>query len=128
MKDCLLRFLAFMMLLWASPSRAEPVAGNAEAGAQTFQKVCSACHSVAEGARHRVGPNLYDVVGKPAAGRGDYPYTIAFKNSKIIWDDKALSAFLAGPGKFIPGTKMDWVIENSQDIVDVIAYLKQNAP
>jgi cytochrome c len=130
MRQALFRLLAAPVILFGlfTPVLAEPVKGNAEAGAKTFQKACSACHSITEGGRHRVGPNLYGIAGKPAAAHKDYPYTEAFKRSNVVWDDKALNSFLAGPTAFIPGTKMDWIIEQPQDIADVIAYLKQNAP
>lgn len=107
------------------PSRAEIAAGDPARGAETFRQVCLACHTVEQGARRRVGPNLFGVAGARIARKPDYPYTEAFRNAEITWDDETLAAFLAAPATVVPGTKMDWALRDAKAIADVIAYLKQ---
>jgi cytochrome c len=46
------------------------------------------------------------------------------KKSGIVWSDKTLKAFIASPGKVVPGTKMRfWGLGNEQQIEDLLAYL-----
>ncbi|MGE5145855.1 MAG: c-type cytochrome, partial [Candidatus Eiseniibacteriota bacterium] len=48
----------------------------ADPGARAFQK-CVACHSVNPKERGLPGPNLYHVIGRPAASVDDYEYSPA---------------------------------------------------
>jgi cytochrome c len=109
----------------AHPPTAEQIAaGNAARGAQIFGQVCSACHTIEQGARRRVGPNLFGVVGTRIAQREGYPYTQAFREADITWDVETLAEFLAAPAAVVPGTKMDWALRDTQAIADVIAYMR----
>jgi cytochrome c len=109
----------------AHPPTAEQIAaGDASRGAQTFAQVCSACHTIEEGARRRIGPNLFGVVGARIAQREGYPYTQAFREADIVWDVETLAEFLAAPAAVVPGTKMDWALRDTQAIADVIAYMR----
>lgn len=107
------------------PTREEILGGDPQRGAETFQKVCSACHTVEKGARRRVGPNLFGVAGARIAQKEGYPYTDAFRKADFTWDDDTLAEFLAAPTSVVPGTKMDWSLKETQAIANVIAYLKR---
>jgi cytochrome c len=98
--------------------------GNVNRGAEAFQKVCSACHTIEQGARRRVGPNLFGVLGSRIAQKEGYPYTEAFRRSDIVWNEATLSDFLASPGAVVPGTKMDWTVKDEQVIADLIAFIR----
>jgi cytochrome c len=106
------------------PTREQIVEGKPQRGAETFQKVCSACHTIENGARRRVGPNLFGVVGARIAQKDGYPYTDAFRKAGITWDEETLARFLAAPMTVVPGTKMDWALRDAQAIADVVAYLR----
>ena len=98
--------------------------GNVSRGAEAFQKVCSACHTIEQGARRRVGPNLFGVLGARIAQKEGYPYTEAFRRSDIVWNEATLAGFLASPGSVVPGTKMDWTVKDEQVIADLIAFIR----
>lgn len=72
---------------------------------RTF-KQCKACHSADPGAKHKTGPNLYDVHGRKAGGAEGYRYSPVFKKSDITWDDTTLDAFLANPQQYLKGNRM----------------------
>ena len=101
-------------------------AADADAGKKGFKK-CAACHTVESGGAHRVGPNLAGIVGAPIAAKAGYAYSDALTQLGGNWTNEDLYAFLNKPKKFAPGTKMTFaVIKKPQQIVDMIAYLKNN--
>ena len=96
---------------------------QAAAGEKVFRK-CQACHSL-EAGKNKVGPSLAGVIGRKAGSLADYRYSAAMQQSATIWDDASLDAFLAGPSKFLAGTKMTFVgLKRAEDRASVIAYLK----
>lgn len=85
---------------------------------------CRACHTVAKGGRNGLGPNLYRVVGRPAASAPGFAYSDALKGSKLRWDEATLSAFLTNPQKKVPGTRMPISTPDPAKRAAIIAYLK----
>ena len=96
---------------------------DAEAG-QRLSRVCRTCHEVAEGTGHRVGPNLWGVVGAEAGRHADFRYSQALERSGIVWDEAALDAYLIDPQGLIEGGRMAYAgMPDEADRRDVIAYL-----
>ncbi|MFM7345613.1 MAG: c-type cytochrome [Tagaea sp.] len=106
------------------PTPAQIAAGDAGRGAEVFRETCSACHTIERNARRRVGPNLFGAVGARIAFREGYPYSEAFRNADLQWDEETLAEFLAAPAETVPGTKMDWSVKETQQIADIIAFMK----
>jgi nitrite reductase (NO-forming) len=97
-------------------------AGDAAAGRQVFRK-CQACHSLEPG-KNVLGPSLAGVMGRKAGSVEGYNYSPAMKQANLIWDQKALDAYLADPGKAVPGNKMPFPgLKTDHDRADVIAFL-----
>jgi cytochrome c len=94
------------------------------AGEQSFKK-CLPCHSVGDGAKNKVGPELNGLDGRKSGTAADYNYTDANKNSGITWDEATLKVYLKDPKAKVPGTKMTFPgLSSDTDIDNVIAYLK----
>lgn len=94
-----------------------------ELGKKVFRK-CKTCHTVNEGGRHRVGPNLFGVMGNKIALKDGFAYSKASKASEVIWSDENLDAYLKRPKDFIPGNRMTFVgLKKDEDRKAVIAYL-----
>jgi cytochrome c len=110
----------------AAPGETAALAGDPEAGARTWRQ-CQACHQIGAGAQNRVGPQLTGVVGRPKAASEGFNYSSALAargQEGQVWTVEALSAYLADPRGYIPGTTMAFAgLRNPADIENVIAYI-----
>lgn len=91
---------------------------------QSLTKACAACHGFDEGGAHKVGPNLWNIVGQKLAHHTDYSYSNAMASHGGEWDYQSLSLFLEKPKKFVPGTKMAYAgMKKPEDRASLILYL-----
>jgi cytochrome c len=114
----------------AAPVAAQNVIGpllaqaDLEAGAKDARK-CAACHSFEEGGPAKIGPPLWDVVGRDIAAVEDFAYSDALADQEGAWDYQKLDAFLAQPREWAPGTKMAFAgLKKPEERADVILYLR----
>jgi cytochrome c len=113
----------------------EPIAvylakADAAKGENVFKK-CAACHNAEPGGANALGPGLYGVMGNPIAGHPGFAFSEPLKSKGGTWDWETMSAWLANPKKFAPGTKMTFAgLGNPQDRADVMAFLnsRDSAP
>ncbi|MDP5103594.1 MAG: cytochrome c family protein [Erythrobacter sp.] len=96
---------------------------DAAAGEKVFA-LCRSCHVLDEGV-NRVGPSLYNVVGRPSGSVAGYSYSDANKASGVTWTTDVLFTYLKDPKGFMPGTKMAFPgIKDDQDRANLVAYLE----
>ena len=101
--------------------------GDIASGEKVFKK-CVACHSIAKGGKNKIGPALYNVVGRKVGGVADYKYSKAFMAYEKEWTFVELNGFLIKPSKWIQGTKMAYAgLKKEEDRASVIKYLNQNS-
>lgn len=97
--------------------------GDAANGKRVFGK-CMVCHTL-EAGQNRVGPSLFDIVGKPAGSVAGFKYSPAMTESDIVWNDEALHGYLKNPKAFMPRNRMMFPgVPSAQDRADVIAFLQ----
>ncbi|MDQ3075127.1 MAG: cytochrome c family protein [Pseudomonadota bacterium] len=100
---------------------------DAAKGEQVFKK-CAACHNVDPGGANAIGPALYGVMGKPIAAHPGFAFSDALKSAGGSWGWDNMSAWLANPKKFAPGTKMSFAgLSNPEDRANVIAFLNSRS-
>ena len=105
--------VALAWCLPASPAGAqERLTREALAGADyvrgrlAFQQRCSACHTLAEDALHLAGPNLWEVIGRPAGSREKFSYSKTLKEAEFAWTPDRVDDWLANPDNYLPGNTM----------------------
>ena len=102
------------MLAKASVSSGEKIA-----------KKCTACHTFTKGGKNRIGPNLWETIGKKQAVSAGYGYSSAFKKLNGDWTYAELNKFLWKPKKYVKGTKMSFVgLKKAKDRAALIAYMR----
>ena len=99
-------------------------AGDAARG-EKIAKKCTACHTLNEGGKNRLGPNLFGILGQPAGAREGYRYSRAMSASDIVWDAATFTDFVLNPKKVVTGTKMSFKgIKKATQREDLLAYFQ----
>jgi cytochrome c len=102
-------------------------AASVDAGEGAF-RACAACHTVEEGRPHRIGPNLWNVVGADIAGKEDFGYSDVLAGKEGEWTLAKLDAWLANPMEWAEGTTMAYAgLQDPEERAAVIAYLRSLA-
>ena len=85
---------------------------------------CWTCHDLA-GTVKKVGPSLLGLYGRRSGDTSDYAASAALIGASIVWDDRALGAFLASPSRFVPGNRMvSPGIQDAETLSDLLFYLR----
>ena len=115
----------------APAAAAEPIAVRLavadKARGETTFKQCATCHTPEKGGANKVGPNLWNVLGRAKGQVAGFNYspalkTVAAKGEK--WDFETIDKFVEAPRGYIPGTTMSFAgLGNPKTRADLIAYL-----
>ena len=101
--------------------------GDVESGKKIFKK-CAACHSINKGGKNKIGPALYNVVGRAVGNLDDYKYSKALASYGKEWTFEELNGFLQKPASYLKGTKMSYAgLRKEKDRASIIKYLNQNS-
>jgi cytochrome c len=117
---------AFAATLALSPLAATAQEGDPAAGQRVFNQ-CRACHTIDQGGRNGVGPNLHGVVGRRAGSIEGFRYSANMRQlaeGGLTWDEANLRRYLTNPKDLVPQGSMAFAgLRNPQQLNDVIAYL-----
>ncbi len=99
-------------------------------GQAAYGSMCLGCHQAVDGLSHRIGPDLFGIVGR---GIGDAPgyeeFSPALRARTGRWTRAQLDAFLRDPQAFAPGTTMAFGGVKDDEVraklIDYLAGLKE---
>lgn len=87
-------------------------------------QACLSCHDFSAGGPNRIGPNLWEVVGRDIASHPGFAYSPAMTAQQGRWTYERLFDFLAHPARTVPGTKMAFAgFRRPEDRAAVIRFL-----
>ena len=100
-----------------------PDAATLQRGEQVYAR-CAACHAIEA---NRTGPQHCGLFGRRAGtAPGFDTYSKAMRDSKIVWNERSLGAFLQAPTQAVPGTSMGYAgIKDPLERAALIAWLRQ---
>ncbi|MCC7282533.1 MAG: cytochrome c family protein, partial [Acetobacteraceae bacterium] len=99
-------------------------AADPDKGKAVFNRVCGICHTANEGGPTRIGPNLWNIVGRQHSSVAGFSYSPVMKGKTGPWTYEDLNAWLANPARFAPGNRMGVGLADAKQRADVIAYLR----
>ena len=101
--------------------------GNVDDAKKVWKK-CSACHSIKKDGKNKIGPALYNVLGRNVAALNDYKYSKALAIYGKSWTFKEMNGFLTKPQAYIKGTKMAFAgLKKEKDRASIILFMNQNS-
>ena len=107
----------FMILLMAATS--------GYAADKAFKK-CASCHSIEEGGKNKVGPNLWNIMNRGTAQMEGYRYSkkfLAWAEENPQWTPELMDAWLENSKKLVKGTKMAFREKKEAKRTATIEYL-----
>ena len=117
--------LSALAVIASSAATTAALAQDVAAGKTSFNK-CMVCHSIGEGAKNKVGPELNGIDGRKSGSAPDYNYSDANKNSGITWNEAQFKEYIRDPKAKIPGTKMAFAgVKNDKEVNDLWAFISQ---
>jgi cytochrome c len=115
-------------ILSATAASAEPI-GDARRGELLFERQCSACHQIGEGAQNRVGPRLNGLFGRRAGSLDDFDYSKAMArmgSDGLTWTFETLDAYVENPRALVSGTRMAYRgLKDVEARAALLAYLRE---
>ena len=101
--------------------------GNLDDGKKVWKK-CSACHSIKKGGKNKIGPALYNVLGRNVAALDNYKYSKALMDYGKAWTFEEMNGFLKKPQAYIKGTKMAFAgLKKEKDRASILLFMNLNS-
>jgi cytochrome c len=113
------------IIAWAGLGAIASQAADVAKGEAAFVRQCAICHTIDKGGEHRLGPNLFGILGRRAGTAQGFRYTNAFRTTATFeWTEGLLGPWISLPSVMVPGTAMGTVPGVSdRDKDDIVAYL-----
>jgi len=122
---------------------ASALAGTAHAGdpaaGERLWRQCQACHMIVDGAGNEIqrggrdGPNLFGVIGSPAASVAGFRYSRELSDARdmgLVWTEERFTEYVTNPTGFLrrflgrPSARSPMGFQMRSGAVDMYAYLR----
>lgn len=108
----------------------DPVSAATDAVSRqlAFNNSCRTCHTTKRD-DNRLGPNLYQVIGRRAGSEPNYAYSSPMAAANFVWDQETLGRFIENPDAVVPGNAMRPYdgMASADTGAKVIAFLRSQA-
>lgn len=86
---------------------------------------CLQCHDISKGGPNKIGPELWNVIGRARATEAGFSYSNAMASDHNPWTYDKIFKFTHQPQVAVPGTKMSFAgLRSAEDRINLIAYLR----
>jgi len=97
---------------------------------KSFRK-CVSCHTIEEGGRNKMGPNLWNIMNRGIGKMENYKYSKKFSawaSVNPMWTPSLMNEWLTKSRNMVKGTKMNFREKKESKRAATIEYLKSMAP
>ena len=97
---------------------------------KSFRK-CVSCHTIEEGGRNKVGPNLWNIMNRGIGQMENYKYSKKFSawaKKNTMWTPVLMNQWLTKSRNMVKGTKMSFREKKEKKRAATIVYLQSMTP
>jgi|SRR6266566_527564 len=120
-----LAFCAAALAAGRADAQLTPPASKPPDGAVLFKQQCAPCHTTNASDSPRLGPTLFNIVGREAGTTEGFRYSPGFANARFKWDEQKLEQWLTDPQAMIPGAIMPYKQAKPELRTAIVSYLKE---
>jgi cytochrome c len=92
---------------------------------KTVSTKCEQCHDISKGGPNKIGPELWNLIGRPRATEAGFSYSSAMSSDHTPWSYALLFKYLKSPQAMVPGTKMNFSgLRSPDDRINLLAFLR----
>ena len=97
---------------------------------KSFRK-CVSCHTIEEGGKNKMGPNLWNIMNRGVGKMENYKYSKKFSawaKRNTMWTPELMNEWLTKSRNMVKGTRMNFREKKESKRAATIVYLKSMAP
>ena len=97
---------------------------------KSFRK-CVSCHTIEEGGKNKMGPNLWNIMNRGVGKMENYKYSKKFSawaKKNTMWTPELMDQWLTKSKSMVKGTKMNFREKKEKKRTATIEYLQKMAP
>ena len=130
LKESALRRVLYAVLVLLMLALVLTCTEKALASDKSFRK-CVSCHTIEEGGKNKMGPNLWNIMNRGVGQMENYKYSKKFSawaKKNTMWTPELMNEWLTKSKSMVKGTKMNFREKKEKKRAATIEYLKSMAP